>query len=98
MTIEIGTKIDLWFGVDSGYGRKLEGVYVEHSPSEDRIRAKVLDKEFLEMIGMEDDPDPYIVDAYRLKDNHWVYYDDFAWSPKGEIQEKDLVDEELHGF
>lgn len=95
--INTETEIDIWFGADYGCGRKIKGKYIEPSDTPNRIDIQITDEEFLDMIGCENDPDPFVVSAYRLGEDQWVRYDDFAWSPKGEIQEKDLVDGELHG-
>jgi hypothetical protein len=95
--MEVGTEIDIWFGVDAGYGRKISGKFIGPSSTPDRIEVQITDKDFLEMIGCEDDPEPYIASAYRLGEDHWVYYDDYAWSPKDEIKDEDLVDGELRG-
>lgn len=92
-----GMGIDIWFGVEAGYGRKISGKFIGPSSETDRIEVQITDKEFLEMIGCEDDPEPYIASAYRLGKDYWVCYDDYAWSPKNEIKDKDLVDGELHG-
>lgn len=91
------TEIDIWFGADNGCGRKVQGKYIGPSSVFDRISVKITDVDFLDLIGFESDSEPYLVDAYKLKDNHWVCYDDFAWSTKGEIKDEDLVNGELLG-
>lgn len=100
--MEKGTEIDLWFGIDAGCSVKVQGKYVgpnkEGIPSgPDRIDAEVTDPDHLDMIGWEPEDGPRIVSAHRLDDSQWVYYDDFGWSPKGEVSDEDLVEGELVG-
>lgn len=76
-----GDPIDVWFGIGDGESRKLKGEYV----SEDLIR--IVDSEFLEEVGFDS---PWEYECLPLSENRWVSYDDFAWSPLGEIPESDL--------
>jgi hypothetical protein len=89
--MEKGTEIDLWFGIGDGQSQKVNAKYIGLSISPDRIDAQVIDPDFLEYIDWEKEDGDYIVNAYNIGEDHWVKYDDFAWSLKGEINDDELV-------
>lgn len=70
-----GDPVDVWFGIGDGESKRLDGEFI----SEGLIL--ITDQAFLESISRG--PWPYECD--RLPESRWVQYDDFAWSPPGEI-------------
>ncbi len=77
-------EIEVWFGTGDGYiAGPIEATLVEMHADLTTVRFHITDKGFREHVGWEEDE---IVEfTYpRLRPDHYVGYDAYAWCPKGE--------------
>lgn len=76
-------EIEVWFGCGDGYiAGPIEATLVEERPNGE-VKFRITDKGFRDHVGWEDHE--IIEFTYpRLRPDHYVRYDAYAWCPKGE--------------
>ena len=74
-------KIDVWYGdSDSNPTGPISGLLIEHNPN-GLSKIEITDRVWLDNMGFDSS---YFYTCKHLPDDHYVSYDDYAWSYLGE--------------
>lgn len=77
-------EIEVWFGSGDGFiVGPIEAKLVEMHANLDDVRFLITDKGWLDHVGWDED-EPVEFTFPRLRADHYVGYDAYAWCPKGE--------------
>jgi hypothetical protein len=82
-------EIDVFYGIGDGESWRLEGELICTDDSGVAL-IQITDKRFKEQMLFGDDEWPWEIETTKLKDDHWVGYDDYRYCEKGFVKEHDF--------